>query len=111
MMNGRNNGQLSWSMLEQIADCMLMILGKKQMAVRIVAHAFEIVHLLTDQNPVQVSVTILMTFTYMSLNGTHYSLVDAIVNTGPREDSTRIGSQVRKPLARTRRVAHAALFC
>ncbi|KAK4055482.1 ribosomal protein S5 [Microbotryomycetes sp. NB124-2] len=55
MMNGRNN-------------------GKKQMAVRIVAHAFEIVHLLTDQNPVQV-------------------LVDAIVNTGPREDSTRIGSQ------------------
>jgi len=43
-------------------------------AVRIVAHAFEIVHLLTDQNPIQV-------------------LVDAIVNTGPREDSTRIGSQ------------------
>lgn len=30
--------------------------GKKQMAVRIVAHAFEIVHLLTDQNPVQVYV-------------------------------------------------------
>lgn len=26
------------------------------MAVRIVAHAFEIVHLLTDQNPVQVYV-------------------------------------------------------
>ena len=44
------------------------------MAVRIVAHAFEIIHLLTDQNPIQV-------------------LVDAIVNTGPREDSTRIGSQ------------------
>ncbi|CED82700.1 40s ribosomal protein s5-1 [Phaffia rhodozyma] len=54
MMKGRNN-------------------GKKLMAVRIVAHAFEIVHLLTDQNPIQV-------------------LVDAIVNTGPREDSTRIGS-------------------
>jgi small subunit ribosomal protein S5e len=36
-------------------------------------HAFEIVHLLTDSNPIQV-------------------LVDAIVNTGPREDSTRIGS-------------------
>ena len=48
--------------------------GKKLMAVRIVAHAFEIIHLLTDLNPVQV-------------------LVDAIVNTGPREDSTRIGSQ------------------
>ncbi|UZJ53348.1 hypothetical protein CBS101457_002668 [Exobasidium rhododendri] len=48
--------------------------GKKLMAVRIVAHAFEIINLLTDLNPVQV-------------------LVDAIVNTGPREDSTRIGSQ------------------
>jgi small subunit ribosomal protein S5e len=35
MMNGRNN-------------------GKKLLAVRIVAHAFEIIHLLTDQNPIQV---------------------------------------------------------
>jgi hypothetical protein len=35
MMKGRNN-------------------GKKLMAVRIVAHSFEIIHLLTDQNPVQV---------------------------------------------------------
>ncbi|KAI9889500.1 MAG: 40S ribosomal protein S5-1 [Vezdaea aestivalis] len=96
MMNGRNN-------------------GKKLMAVRIVSHAFEIVslspispfaalgsalapwlsscpspiillqppsdlaidqtqiHITTDQNPIQVA-------------------VDAIVNCGPREDSTRIGS-------------------
>jgi len=54
MMNGRNN-------------------GKKLLAVRIVKHAFEIIHLLTDQNPIQVT-------------------VDAIVNCGPREDSTRIGS-------------------
>merc|ERR1711939_774888 len=54
MMNGRNN-------------------GKKIMAVRIVAHAFEIIHIMTDQNPIQVA-------------------VDAIVNCGPREDSTRIGS-------------------
>merc|ERR1711939_1040905 len=54
MMNGRNN-------------------GKKRMAVRIVAHAFEIIHIMTDQNPIQVA-------------------VDAIVNCGPREDSTRIGS-------------------
>ena len=46
--------------------------GKKQMAVRIIKHAFEIVHLLTGENPIQV-------------------LVDAIINTGPREDSTRIG--------------------
>jgi len=35
MMNGRNN-------------------GKKIMAVRIVQHAFEIIHLVTEQNPVQV---------------------------------------------------------
>ena len=46
--------------------------GKKLMAVRIVKHAFEIVHLLTDQNPVQV-------------------YVDAVINCGPREDSTRVG--------------------
>ena len=54
MMHGRNN-------------------GKKLMAVRIVQHAFEIIHLLTDKNPIQV-------------------LVDAVINSGPREDSTRIGS-------------------
>lgn len=53
-MNGRNN-------------------GKKLMAVRIVAHSFEIIHVMTDQNPIQIA-------------------VDAIVNCGPREDSTRIGS-------------------
>uniref|UniRef100_A0A7S1FCR9 Small ribosomal subunit protein uS7 domain-containing protein n=1 Tax=Noctiluca scintillans TaxID=2966 RepID=A0A7S1FCR9_NOCSC len=47
--------------------------GKKIMAVRIVKHAFEIISLLTDQNPVQ-------------------TLVDAIINSGPREDATRIGS-------------------
>jgi len=54
MMHGRNN-------------------GKKLLAVRIMKHAFEIIHLLTEQNPLQV-------------------LVDAIINSGPREDSTRIGS-------------------
>ncbi|KAI3422536.1 ribosomal protein S5 [Globodera pallida] len=53
MMHGRNN-------------------GKKLMAVRIVKHAFEIIHLLTGENPVQV-------------------LVNAVINSGPREDSTRIG--------------------
>jgi small subunit ribosomal protein S5e len=51
MMHGRNN-------------------GKKLMAIRIVQHAFEIIHLMTDKNPIQV-------------------LVDAIINSGPREDSTR----------------------
>lgn len=43
------------------------------LATRIVKQAFEIINLLTDSNPIQV-------------------LVDAIINTGPREDSTRIGS-------------------
>lgn len=28
--------------------------GKKLMAVRIVKHTFEIIHLLTDQNPIQI---------------------------------------------------------
>merc|ERR1719238_2653900 len=46
--------------------------GKKLMAVRIVQHTLEIIHLLTDQNPVQV-------------------VVDAVINSGPREDSTRVG--------------------
>eukprot|EP01092_Planopodium_desertum_P005625 TRINITY_DN2353_c0_g1_i1.p1 TRINITY_DN2353_c0_g1~~TRINITY_DN2353_c0_g1_i1.p1 ORF type:complete len:215 (-),score=54.88 TRINITY_DN2353_c0_g1_i1:86-673(-) len=47
--------------------------GKKLMAVRIVKHAFELIHLMTGLNPIQV-------------------LVDAITNSGPREDSTRVGS-------------------
>lgn len=47
--------------------------GKKLKAVRIVKHALEIIHIVADTNPLQV-------------------VVDAIVNTGPREDSTRIGS-------------------
>merc|ERR1711976_32374 len=53
MMHGRNN-------------------GKKLMTVRIIQHAFEIIHVLTDLNPLQV-------------------LVEAVINCGPREDSTRIG--------------------
>merc|ERR1711990_512663 len=39
---------------------------------RLVKHSFEIIHLLTGENPLQV-------------------LVNAIINSGPREDSTRIG--------------------
>ena len=54
MMHGRNN-------------------GKKLMAVRIVKHTMDIIHLLSDQNPLQV-------------------IVDAIINSGPREDATRVGS-------------------
>ncbi|KAM0888469.1 hypothetical protein ACQ4PT_028300 [Festuca glaucescens] len=54
MMHGRNN-------------------GKKLMAVRIVQHTMEIIHLLTDANPIQI-------------------IIDAIINSAPREDATRIGS-------------------
>ena len=46
--------------------------GKKLMTLRIVKHTLEIIHLLTGENPVQI-------------------LVDAVVNSGPREDSTRVG--------------------
>ncbi|GMH39870.1 hypothetical protein BSKO_07774 [Bryopsis sp. KO-2023] len=54
MMHGRNN-------------------GKKLLACRIVRHAFDLIHLLSGENPIQV-------------------LVTAIENSGPREDATRIGS-------------------
>lgn len=47
--------------------------GKKQMAVRIVKQALELIHLLTGLNPIQI-------------------IVSAIQNGGAREDSTRIGS-------------------
>ncbi|KAK1383514.1 Ribosomal protein 5B [Heracleum sosnowskyi] len=46
---------------------------KKLLDVRIIKHAMEIIHLLTDQSPIQV-------------------IVDAFINSGPREDATRIGS-------------------
>ena len=47
--------------------------GKKLQAIRVVEEAFEIIHLLTEKNPIQV-------------------LVDAIANASPREDSTRVGN-------------------
>ena len=46
--------------------------GKKVKAIRIVRHAFEIIHLLTGRNPLEV-------------------FLKAIQIAGPREDSTRIG--------------------
>lgn len=46
--------------------------GKKLLTARIVKHAFEIMYLLSGENPLQI-------------------LVTAIINSGPREDSTRIG--------------------
>jgi len=47
--------------------------GKKLQAIKIVKQTFEIIHLVTKKNPLQV-------------------LVDAVQKAGPREDSTRIGS-------------------
>lgn len=62
--------------VERLVACLMFHgrnAGKKLMAVRIVKHCFEIIHLLTDENPIQV-------------------LANAIVNSGPREDSTRVGT-------------------
>merc|ERR1712137_1148682 len=56
--------------------CSLMMHGQQRQEAHgcpHLSHAFEIIHLLTDQNPLQVA-------------------VDAIINSGPREDATRIGS-------------------
>ena len=47
--------------------------GKKAKAIRVVRHAFEIIHLLTGENPIEV-------------------FIRAVINSGPREDSTKIGS-------------------
>lgn len=92
MMHGRNN-------------------GKKLMAVRIVKHAMEIIHLLTDQNPIQVIVDAVINrfVCNASLHGwcQHSSMhsvliccsvpvflksLEMISFSGPREDATRIGS-------------------
>merc|ERR1712232_1050571 len=61
--------------VERLACCLMRNgrnSGQKLMAVRIIQHTLEIIHLLTDQNPIQI-------------------VVDAIINSGPREDSTRVG--------------------
>jgi len=61
--------------VERLTDSLMLPVrntGEKLMAIRIVKHSFEIIHLLTGENPLQV-------------------LVNAIINSGPREDSTRIG--------------------
>jgi len=47
--------------------------GKKLMAVKIIKHCLEVIHLVTDKNPLQI-------------------VADAIAKSGAREDSTRIGS-------------------
>ena len=47
--------------------------GRKLQAVRLMKHTLEIIHLMTEQNPIQI-------------------IVDAVSKGGPREDSTRVGS-------------------
>lgn len=70
--------------------------GKKLLAVRIVQQAFEIIHLLTDENPLQVSFD--FSRHRAELLGCSPPCCDlqvyvrAVVNAGPREDSTRIGA-------------------
>jgi small subunit ribosomal protein S5e len=62
--------------IERLVDSLMMHgrnTGKKMMAVRIVKQALEIIHLLTGENPIQV-------------------VINAVSNSGPREDSTRIGT-------------------
>ena len=76
MMHGRNNGKKILAVRNSplTRDAQLSQSDPLPLLqVRIVKHAFEIIHLLTDQNPIQVA-------------------VDAIINSGPREDATRIGS-------------------
>ncbi len=70
--------------------------GKKELAIRIVREAFEIIHKKTKKNPAQV-------------------LVDAVANAGPREETVRLkygGINIPKSVdtAPQRRVDHALRF-
>ncbi|EAR89745.1 40S ribosomal protein S5 (macronuclear) [Tetrahymena thermophila SB210] len=70
--------------------------GKKALCIKVVKNAFEIIHLVTGRNPLEV-------------------FVGAVQNAGPREDSTRIGTAgvVRKQavdVAPMRRVNLAIYF-
>merc|ERR1739847_102422 len=86
--------------IERLVNSLMMHVrnnGKKMLTMRIVKHAFEIIHLLTGENPVQI-------------------LVNAIINSGPREDSTRIGraGTVRRQavdVSPLRRVNQAIWLC
>jgi len=70
--------------------------GKKCLAVRIVKHTLEIIHLMTGRNPLDI-------------------LIEAVMNSGAREDSTRIGTAgvVRKQavdVSPLRRVSQALYY-
>lgn len=70
--------------------------GKKATAIKIIQQAFEIIHLTTGENPIEVCIRlyahILRLVAYLSSPRTLQVLVRAVVNAGPREDSTRIGA-------------------
>ena len=62
--------------IERLVGCMTYHgrnTGKKIMAIRIVKHCLEIIHLMTGKNPIQV-------------------VINAVIAAGVREDSTRIGT-------------------
>ena len=115
MMHGRNN-------------------GKKLLTVRIVKHSFEIIHLLTGEVSIDLNLWIHVLKFWGTLG--HYRfllnlwpsllkspfqnplqvLVNAIINSGPREDSTRIGraGTVRRQavdVSPLRRVNQAIWLC
>jgi len=61
--------------VERLVGCLMFKgrnAGKKAKAIRIIKHSLEIIHQTTGENPLQ-------------------TIVNAIGNVGPREDSTRIG--------------------
>ncbi|KAH9595460.1 ribosomal protein S5, variant 2 [Schistosoma haematobium] len=71
-----NRSTYCWSLSMERMCCSLMMHGrnngKKVKAINILKHTFEIIHLLSGENPIHV-------------------LVNAVLNSGAREDSTRIG--------------------
>ena len=63
-------------LVERLTNCLMFAgrnTGKKLNAMRIVENAFDIIAIMSERNPIEV-------------------LIDAVVNAGPREDSTRIGA-------------------
>ena len=72
----RSFQKVNCPIVERLANSLMMKgrnSGKKQLAIRAVKQALEIIHLVTGENPLQI-------------------LVDALAQGGAREDSTRIGS-------------------
>ena len=72
----RSFQKVSCPIVERLLNSLMMNgrnAGKKQLCIRIVKQALEIIHLVMGENPLQ-------------------TLIDALANGGAREDSTRIGT-------------------